>query len=60
MRGSRRLLAYRCRNSFAERTSPKVALSRGAKVEIEKLDRLKKAGSISETEFVRLRAKLVQ
>ena len=28
--------------------------------EIEKLDRLKKAGSISETEFVRLRAKLVQ
>jgi len=28
--------------------------------EIEKLDRLKKAGSISEAEFVRLRAKLVQ
>ena len=27
--------------------------------EIEKLDRLKKAGSISETEFARLRAKLV-
>jgi hypothetical protein len=27
--------------------------------EIEKVDRLKKAGSISETEFVRLRAKLV-
>ena len=27
--------------------------------EIEKLDRLKKAGSISEAEFVRLRAKLV-
>jgi hypothetical protein len=28
--------------------------------EIEKLDRLKKAGSISDTEFARLRAKLVQ
>ena len=28
--------------------------------EIEKLDRLKKAGSISEVEFARLRAKLVQ
>ena len=28
--------------------------------EIEKLDRLKKAGSISEAEFVRLRANLVQ
>ena len=28
--------------------------------EIEKLDRLKKAGSISEAEFVRLRAKLGQ
>ena len=28
--------------------------------EIEKLDRLKKAGSISEAEFARLRAKLVQ
>jgi hypothetical protein len=28
--------------------------------EIEKLDRLKKAGSISEAEFGRLRAKLVQ
>jgi hypothetical protein len=28
--------------------------------EIEKLDRLKKVGSISETEFVHLRAKLVQ
>jgi len=28
--------------------------------EIEKLDRLKKAGSITETEFARLRAKLVQ
>jgi hypothetical protein len=28
--------------------------------EIEKLDRLKKAGSISETEFARLRAKLEQ
>ena len=28
--------------------------------EIEKLDRLKKAGSISDAEFVRLRAKLVQ
>jgi hypothetical protein len=27
--------------------------------EIEKLDRLKKAGSISEAEFARLRAKLV-
>jgi hypothetical protein len=27
--------------------------------EIEKLDRLKKAGSISDAEFVRLRAKLV-
>jgi hypothetical protein len=28
--------------------------------EIDKLDRLKKAGSISEAEFARLRAKLVQ
>jgi hypothetical protein len=28
--------------------------------EIEKLDRLKKAGSINETEFARLRAKIVQ
>ena len=28
--------------------------------EIEKLDRLKKAGSISDAEFTRLRAKLVQ
>ena len=28
--------------------------------EIEKLDRLKKAGSITDAEFVRLRAKLVQ
>ena len=28
--------------------------------EIEKLDRLKKAGSITDTEFARLRAKLVQ
>jgi hypothetical protein len=28
--------------------------------EIEKLDRLKKAGSISDTEFTRLRARLVQ
>lgn len=28
--------------------------------EIEKLDRLKKAASISEAEFARLRAKLVQ
>jgi hypothetical protein len=28
--------------------------------EIEKLDRLKKAGSISDAEFARLRAKLVQ
>jgi hypothetical protein len=28
--------------------------------EIEKLDRLKKAGSISDVEFSRLRAKLVQ
>jgi hypothetical protein len=28
--------------------------------EIEKLDRLKKAGSISDTEFARLRAKLMQ
>jgi hypothetical protein len=28
--------------------------------EIEKLDRLKKAGSISDTEFARLRAKLVR
>src|SRR5262252_4923045 len=28
--------------------------------EVEKLDRLKKAGSISDTEFTRLRARLVQ
>ena len=28
--------------------------------EIEKLDRLKKAGSITDAEFARLRAKLVQ
>ena len=28
--------------------------------EIEKLDRLKKAGSISDAEFARLRARLVQ
>jgi len=28
--------------------------------EIEKLDRLKKAGSISDVEFARLRARLVQ
>jgi hypothetical protein len=28
--------------------------------EIEKLDRLKNAGSITDTEFARLRAKLVQ
>jgi hypothetical protein len=28
--------------------------------EIEKLDRLKKAGSISDAEFTRLRAQLVQ
>jgi hypothetical protein len=28
--------------------------------EIEKLDRLKKAGSISDTEFVQLRARIVQ
>jgi hypothetical protein len=28
--------------------------------EIEKLDRLKKAGSITDAEFMRLRAKLVQ
>jgi hypothetical protein len=28
--------------------------------QIEKLDRLKKAGSITDTEFARLRAKLVQ
>jgi hypothetical protein len=36
------------------------AVGLSAADEIEKLDRLKKAGSISDAEFGRLRAKLVQ
>jgi hypothetical protein len=38
---------------------PSLRIGFSAADEIEKLDRLKKAGSISEAEFVRLRAKSV-
>ena len=48
---------------FNKGSGARRALARGgfsAADEIEKLDRPKKAGSISDAEFARLRAKLVQ
>jgi hypothetical protein len=44
----------------AAREELRRAVGFGAADEIEKPDRLKKAGSISDAEFARLRAKLVQ
>jgi hypothetical protein len=65
------VLAYLITQSrgMAERNSQQVQQARdelrhvvgfSAADEIEKLDRLKKAGSITDAEFARLRAKLVQ
>ena len=48
---------------MAERNAPdelRRVVGFSAADEIEKLDRLKKAGSISDGEFARLRARLVQ
>jgi len=44
----------------AENPSRERVVGFSAADEIEKLDRLKKAGSITDAEFARLRAKLVQ
>ena len=44
----------------AENRSRERVVGFSAADEIEKLDRLKKAGSIADAEFARLRAKLVQ
>jgi hypothetical protein len=54
-------MAERSRQQAAQaRDELRRAVGSSAADEIEKLDRLKKSGSITEQEFTRLRAKLVQ
>jgi hypothetical protein len=58
-RGTGALVVRSC-DLIRRRRRDAYALSPRPADEIEKLDRLKKAGSISDTEFARLRAELVQ
>jgi hypothetical protein len=50
----------RVKNTQQGRDELRRVIGFSAADEIEKLDRLKKAGSITDVEFARLRAKLVQ